>query len=281
MSTARKKFSEQLSEGKFLVAPGVFDGLSARLAAETGFSALYLTGYGVSASLLGKPDAGFLTLKHLSDRVRMICETVETPLIADADTGFGDVAETVREYESAGVAAIQLEDQVFPKRCGHTPGREVVDLDSALDRIKAALDARSDPEFKIIARTDARTGHGLPAAIDRAAAFAEIGADILFVESPESEEELAAIARALPGAKLIANMVDGGRTPFLPPTRLEAMGFAIAIYPVQGLAAAAAGLQSVYSGLAVAEPGKTKCMPFADLNKAVGFEEIWRADAEV
>ena len=281
MSTARRKFSEQLSEGKFLVVPGVFDGLSARIAAETGFSALYLTGYGVSASLLGKPDAGFLTLKHMSDRVRMICETVETPLIADADTGFGDVAETVREYESAGVAAIQLEDQVFPKRCGHTPGREVVDLDSALDRIKAALDARSDPEFKIIARTDARTGHGLPAAIDRAAAFVEIGADILFVESPESEEELAAIARALPGAKLIANMVDGGRTPFLPPTRLEAMGFAIGIYPVQGLSAAAAGLQSVYSSLAVAEPEKTKCMPFADLNKAVGFEEIWRADAEV
>ena len=281
MNTARQQFSRQLGEGGFVVAPGVFDGLSARIAAESGFSALYMTGYGVSASLLGKPDAGFLTLKHMSDRVRMICETVEMPLIADADTGFDDVAETVRAYESAGAAAIQLEDQVFPKRCGHTPGREVVDLDSARDRIKAALDARHDPEFQIIARTDARTGLGLPAAIERAAAFAELGADILFIESPESEEELVEITHALPDAKLIANMVEGGRTPFLPPARLEAMGFAIAIYPVQGLATAAAGMQSAYSNLAAAQPEKVKCMPFADLNKAVGFEEIWQADTKV
>lgn len=283
MTLVRRKFAEQLDAGQFITAPGVYDGLSARLAAECGFPALYMTGYGVSASLLGRPDAGFLELAHMADRVRMICETVDTPLIADADTGFGgtvEVAETVRAYEKAGVAAIQLEDQVFPKRCGHTPGREVVPLDEALDKLKAALDARVDPDFKIIARTDARTDHGLDAAIERARAFAEVGADVLFVESPESEDELAQIVRALPDTKLLANMVDGGRTPFLSPAKLEAMGFAIAIYPVQGLAAAAAGLSATYSDLLTGDPDKTQRMRFADLNRAVGFEAIWQNDAD-
>ena len=273
----RQAFHDALEQGQFIAAPGVYDGLSARLAEQSGAAALYLTGYGVSSSLLGQPDAGFLTLDHMADRVRTMCACTSTPLIADADTGFGDIAATVHAYEDAGVSAIQIEDQVFPKRCGHTPGREVVGLDGAVDRIKQALDARTDPAFKIIARTDARTGDGLDAAIERARAFHEAGADILFIESPESEAELEQIATAVPGAKMLANMVEGGRTPFLPPERLDAMGFALAIYPLVGLAAAGHALGSAYANLSDADA--THRMSFPALNRAVGFEQIWQADA--
>jgi len=269
---------EALGSGELIVAPGVYDGLSARLAERSGFPAVYLTGYGVSASLLGQPDAGFLGLDHMADRVRVISETVTVPIVADADTGFGDVAATVKAYEAAGAAALQLEDQVFPKRCGHTPGRQVVPLEEAADRLKAALDARHNPAFKVIARTDARTSHGLEAAIERAQVFAELGADILFVESPESESELAQIVDALPHAKLLANMVEGGRTPYLTPDQLQDMGFALAIYPVMGLAAAAGALNAVYERLGGEALKDAGPMSFAELNAAVGFEEIWRED---
>ena len=261
--------------------PGVYDGLSARLAEAAGFEALYLTGYGVSASLLGKPDAGFLTRAHMVDRIAAIRAVTRIPLIADADTGFGnvqEVAETVRAYEDAGAAALQLEDQVFPKRCGHTPGRAVVPLDEALAKLDAALDARRDPAFRIVARTDARTGDGLDAAIARAAAFHDAGADVLFVESPESEDELARIAAALPDAVLCANMVEGGRTPFLGPDRLAEMGYAIAIYPLIGLSAAAGAVSAAYGALVEGAPNSAGSMPFADLNHAVGFEQIWADD---
>lgn len=279
MSEPARRFAALLRAGGMVTAPGIHDGLSARLAAASGAQALYLTGYGVSASLLGLPDAGFLDRPHMLDRIARLTGAAQVPLIVDADTGFGDVAATVRAYEAAGAAAIQLEDQRFPKRCGHTPGREVVPLGEAEDRVKAALDARQDSAFQIIARTDARTSHGLAAAIERAQAFGELGADILFVESPESVEELAAIARAIPGAKMLANMVAGGRTPLLPPRELEAMGFAVAIYPVMGLAASAAALQAAYAGLASGVPDTSAHMPFAELNSAVGFEAIWAEDA--
>lgn len=271
-----------LGRGELVVAPGVFDGLSARLAERHGFAALYLTGYGASASLLGQPDAGFLTREHIVDRLRTIAAVTRAPLIADADTGFGDAAEvaiTVRAYEAAGAAAIQLEDQVFPKRCGHTPGREVIALGEAVDKIRAAVDARRDAGFAIVARTDARTGHGLAAAIDRAGAFAEAGADLLFVESPESEDELRQIARALPGTRLVANMVEGGRTPFLPPAALADMGYALAIYPLFALSAAAAAIDGALATLRTGATGGPLRMPFAELNRAVGFEALWEADA--
>lgn len=279
MNKGARRFAELLDTGGLITAPGVYDGLSARLAAASGAQALYLSGYGVSASLLGLPDAGFLDRPHMLDRVERLTVAAQVPLIVDADTGFGEVAETVRAYEAAGAAAVQIEDQRFPKRCGHTPGREVVPLGEAEDRIKAALDARQDSAFQLIARTDARTSHGLTAAIERAQAFHELGADILFVESPESSEELQTIAQALPGARMLANMVAGGRTPFLPPRQLEAMGFAVAIYPVMGLAATAAALQAAYAGLASGSPDTSAHMPFADLNRAVGFEAIWAEDA--
>lgn len=278
MSIGARRFAGLLDGGALVTAPGVFDGLSARLAAANGADALYLTGYGVSASLLGQPDAGFLLREHMVDRIARLAKAVDTPLIVDADTGFGDAAKTVRAYERAGAAAIQIEDQQFPKRCGHTPGREVVPLGEAEDRIKAALDARQDAAFKIIARTDARTGDGLDAAIERAAAFHELGADILFVESPETEAELEHIARAIPGARMLANMVEGGRTPFLAPDRLAAMGFAVAIYPVMALAAAAGAMRDAYADLTANAPDGSAHMPFAELNAAVGFEAIWTED---
>lgn len=279
MTSGARRFAGLLGTGGMVVAPGVYDGLSARLAAASGARVHYLTGYGVSASLLGLPDAGFLGLAHMVDRIETILGVADVPLIVDADTGFGDVAGAVRAYERAGAAAIQIEDQRYPKRCGHTPGREVVPPGEALDRIKAALDARVDTAFKLVARTDARTSLGLEAAIERAQAFHELGADILFVESPESVEELRAIARAIPGAKMLANMVAGGRTPFLAPGELEAMGFAVAIYPVMGIAAAASALQGAYAGLASGAVDTSAHMPFADLNRAVGFEVIWAGDA--
>lgn len=267
-------FAARLKRGRCLAAPGVFDGLSARLASQAGAEALYLTGYGVSASLLGQPDAGFLTREDMVGRITTITAVTDKPLIADADTGFGDnaaAAATARAYARAGAAAMQIEDQVFPKRCGHLPGRDVVPLADALDKLKAVLDAADG--MAVIARTDARTSSGLDEAIARGAAFHEAGADIVFVESPESEEELSVIAKALPAVSLCANMVEGGRTPFLPPQRLASMGYALAIYPLIGLAASAQALARAYgTNLNESEGQRPAAMTFAELSHAVGFE---------
>jgi 2-methylisocitrate lyase-like PEP mutase family enzyme len=270
----------QLTAGEFVVAPGIYDGLSARIADASGFGALYLSGYAVGASLLARPDAGFLALPHMEGRIRTLCDVVQTPLIADADTGFGgaaQVGEAVRQYESAGAAAIQLEDQVFPKRCGHTKGREVIAAEDFAEKIQVAVEARKSDDFLIIARTDARTGLGLDEALRRCEAYRDAGADVLFLESPETESELKEIGKAFPGTWLMANMVDGGSTPALSQGRLKAFGFSIAIYPLVGLSAAAATLQTAYGNL---KSGETIAgsMPFDELNRVVGFEEIWELD---
>ena len=178
---------QRLEAGVLVQAPGIYDGFSARIADPMGFGALYLSGYATSASLLGKPDAGYLTATHMADRVRTICDVIKTPLIADADTGFGgivNVEETVRAYEAAGVSAIQLEDQRFPKRCGHTKNREVIDLSEAAAKIQIALETRNSKDFLIIARTDARTSLGFDEALRRCEAFRDAGADILFLGKP-------------------------------------------------------------------------------------------------
>ena len=271
---------QTLLAGDFVAAPGIYDGLSARLADSMDFGALYLSGYATSASLLGKPDAGYLTATHMADRVRTICEVTGTPLIADADTGFGgiiNVEDTVRAYEAAGVAAIQLEDQRFPKRCGHTKNREVLDLDEATAKIQMAAESRRSDDFLIIARTDARTGLGLDEALRRCEAYRDAGADILFLESPETEEELASIGQALKGSWLLANMVEGGSTPILPPEQLQTLGFSVAIYPLIGLGAAAAALQGAYNDL-LNGSSDTEKMSFDGLNKTIGFERIWALD---
>lgn len=276
----RAALSSALRDGPIIAAPGVFDLLSAKIADGLGFRALYMTGYGVNASLLGKPDAGLGTFAHFVDRVRAISDVCATPLIADADTGFGgalNVAETVRGYERAGAAAIQLEDQVFPKRCGHTLGRAVVPAAEMALKIRVAKDTREDRQFLIIARTDARTAHGLDEALRRADEYLQAGADVLFVESPESADELAAIGARFRGVPLLANLVPGGRTPLLPAAELESLGFRIAIHPLAGLSAAAAALTQAYRKLHTggdAPEGAT----FNELNAIAGFPAVWDFD---
>lgn len=272
-----------IAPGKLLVAPGVFDMISARVADRLGFGALYMTGYGTVASSLGLPDAGLASYTEMLGRVTAIAGGTATPLIADADTGFGgllNVDRTVRGYEAAGASAIQIEDQVFPKKCGHTPGREVVPAGDMVRKIRAAREARSSADFLIIARTDARTAHGIDEALRRAEAYAGAGADVLFVESPESEEEMARICRsfALP---CLANMVEGGRTPLLSFEELRQVGYRLAIFPATGFLATAQALTRTYTMLR--ERGSSKdagleLFPFADMNRLMGFERIWDFD---
>lgn len=278
---ARKRAAlrERIAAGGLVVAPGVFDMASARIADAMGFDALYLTGFGVSASLLGLPDAGFATLTDMEAVVRRVAGGTNAPLIADADTGYGgplNVAHTVRAYEAAGAAAIQLEDQEFPKKCGHLPGRRVVPAAEMATRIAVAAEARRDPNLLVVARTDARTAHGLDEALARAAAYAAAGADVLFVESPESEDEMARIA-ARAAKPLLANMVEGGRTPILPRARLEALGYAVAIFPVTGLLAAAAALEAAYGALRREGSSAGLVAPLRDFgafNEAMGFGAV-------
>ncbi|MGW2702967.1 isocitrate lyase/PEP mutase family protein [Streptomyces sp. NPDC001340] len=223
-----------LAADGLITAPGVYDGLGAALVARTGFTAAYLTGAGVAVAGFGLPDIGLLTQTEMTDRARTIVTALgDVPLIADADTGYGaplNVVRTVREYEKAGVAAIQLEDQKFPKRCGHLPDKELVDADDFLVVLRAALEARTDPDTVIVARTDARGPLGVEAAVDRASRYAEAGADVLFVEAPQSMDEIERIAASV-DAPLLINMVQGGLTPDTAPERLAALGYRIAIHP--------------------------------------------------
>jgi len=246
--TGTMRLIDVLKRDEFVVAPGVFEMLSARIADRMGFHALYMTGYGISASYLGLPDAGIATYTDMVSRARTITEGIVTPLIADADTGFGgliNVRHTVRGYEAAGVQAIQIEDQEMPKKCGHTPGRRVVPMDDMLRKIEVALDARTRQDTLIIARTDARSGLGLDEAIRRGKAYAKAGADIIFVEAPESEEEFQRVGGEI-DAWLLANMVPTGKSPEISVERLQAMGFSLAIYPTAGMTAACSALKVAY-----------------------------------
>jgi carboxyvinyl-carboxyphosphonate phosphorylmutase len=227
------KLRNALQPGRLLMVPGVFDCLTARLAECCGFSAVYMTGSGVSISRLGAPDLGLLSFAEILDQAKRIADVTALPVIADADTGYGgplNVIRTVRELERAGIAAVQIEDQDWPKRCGHEPGRKLVSRDEMVGRVKAAVDARIHPDLVIIARTDARTLYGLDEALERAHAYAEAGADIVFVESPESAEEMRRVTTEV-RVPTLANQVEGGRTPVLPAHELQAIGFGIAIYP--------------------------------------------------
>jgi 2,3-dimethylmalate lyase len=228
-----RRFAEMLASGETIVAPGAFDCISARLVETAGFPAVYITGSGVSMSILGAPDVGVVSFKEVVEHIGRIADIVSIPVIADADTGYGgavNIFRTVREFERAGVSAIQIEDQQWPKRCGHEPGRRLVSAADMEARLRAALAARQDPDFKIIARTDARATEGIDAAIDRIKRYRDTGVDILFVESPESEVELERIVREAPGVHL-ANMVEGGRTPVLDVDALRRLGFRIVIFP--------------------------------------------------
>ena len=282
---AGSKLAARLKEPGLISAPGVFDMISARIADGMGFDALYMTGYGTVASHLGLPDAGLASYTEMAGRVRQIAEGTTTALIADGDTGYGgllNVDFTVRGYEAAGAAAIQIEDQEFPKKCGHTPGRRVAPLADAVRRIKVAAEARSSKDFLIVARTDARTSLGLDEALRRGEAFAKAGADILFIESPESEAEMETIGRSF-DMPLLANMVEGGRTPILSRAELERLGFKLAIFPVAGFLAMAATLQSVYGEIRAT--GSTKAWggefyPFDAFSRLMGFERVWAFDRD-
>ncbi len=268
-----------IRSGDLILAPGVFEMISALIADEVGFRALYITGYGTVASYLGLPDAGIATYSDMIDRVASIAGRTKTPIIADADTGYGgllNVRHTVRGYEQSGVTAIQLEDQEFPKKCGHTPNRRVVPLEDMIRKIEVAIDSRRSDDFLIIARTDARTGLGLDEAIKRGKAFAKAGADIVFVESPESEEEMQRIADEI-DAPLMANIVNGGRTPLLPADTLQSLGFAVAIHPAIGFLSMGAALKNAYTDLY--RNGETSeaidLYDFQQFNELIGFPDIW------
>jgi 2,3-dimethylmalate lyase len=270
----------RLAAPGLITAPGVYDMISARIAERMGFPALYMTGFGVVASHLGLPDAGLATYSDMVGRVSQICTITKTPLIADADTGYGgllNVAHTVRGYRLAGAAALQIEDQEFPKKCGHTPGRRVIACADMVKKIRVAVEARGDDHILIIARTDARTAHGLDEALRRAEAYATAGADILFVESPESEQEMEKICASF-DLPLIANMVEGGRTPLLSAQRLEQIGYKIAIFPATGFLAAGAALESIYQTLKRDGSSTKVTAPlheFTEFAKLMGFQDVW------
>lgn len=286
--TLRRRIAARRDAGRLVVAPGVYDMISLRLADRLGFDALYMTGYGTVASHLGLPDAGLATYSDMVGRVDRMAQTARTPLIADADTGYGgplNVEYAVRGYERAGAAAIQLEDQEWPKRCGHTPNRRVIPAEDMAQKVRVAVRSRASEDFLVVARTDARTSLGLDEALRRGELYARAGADLLFIESPETERELARIGEAFRGGPgLVVNMVEGGRTPILGADALARMGFAVAIHPVTAVLAAAAAVERVYESLkrhGSSDQVADRLLTFEEMNELMGFEEVWRRDREL
>jgi 2-methylisocitrate lyase-like PEP mutase family enzyme len=279
----RAALKARLQSPQLVVAPGVYDMVSARIADRQGFDALYMTGYGTVASYLGQPDAGLATYSDMVNRVAQFAAITDTPMVCDGDTGYGgllNVMHTVRGYEAAGACAIQLEDQEAPKKCGHMLGRRVIDAGEMADKIRVAVETRSDPAFLVIARTDARTSLGLDEALRRAERYARAGADLLFIEGPESVEEMARIGRAF-DLPLVANMVEGGRSPLLGAGELQALGFRLALFPVAALMAAARAAESAYAGLKAGGTHPGAELPryaFADFSRLMGFDWIGEFD---
>lgn len=271
-----------LGKGRLVAAPGIFDHISLKVADSLGFDVLYMTGYGTVASQMGLPDAGLASYRDMVDRVASFCAMTDKPIVCDGDTGYGgllNVAHAVRGYEAAGAAGIQLEDQEFPKKCGHTPGRRVIACEAMERKIAVAAEARRG-DIQIVARTDARTTLGLDEAIRRMERYEQAGADILFIESPESEDELARIGRHFRKPVLI-NVVEGGRTPVLPAARLTELGFAMAIYPAAGFLAAAEALRQAYGHILATGSSLDMDAPLYDFmafSRLMGFEAVWDFD---
>ncbi len=267
-----------------LVMPGVYDALSAKIAARAGFEVIFITGYSLSATLLGEPDFGLLTQTEMLSAAQRICSVAEAPVIVDADTGYGNainVIRTVKELMRAGAAGMFLEDQVWPKRCGHMKGKQVIPLEEQIKKLQAALAARQGGDLYLVARTDARQALGLREAIRRGVAFKDAGADAVFIEAPESKEEMREIARHVPGP-LVANMIERGVTPLMRPEELKELGFGLVVWPLGPLYASAQALQRVYSALR--EKGTTeemleRLMSFDEFHKIVGLEEKYALDA--
>lgn len=268
-----------LQSGSIVVAPGAFDAWSARLVEAAGFPAVYMTGFGAAASLLGAPDLGIMSASDMAGQAARLAAAINVPLCADADTGFGEVLNverTMLEYQRAGVAAIQLEDQVTPKKCGHMEAKQVLPLAEFLPKLRAAVAAKTDAEFVVIARTDARAVIGLDEALRRGQAFLEAGADMLFIEAPQSEAELRKVCDTFRGVPLVANMVEAGKTPYLSAAELEEMGFALAIYPITTLLAATAAVRAALCELRQhgKHAGETPLVTFPEFNDLMGLQRF-------
>lgn len=275
-TTPAERLRALLAEDRMHVMPCCFDALSARLVERAGFRLSFMSGFAVSAARLAAPDTGLISFGEMLDQGRGICQAVEIPVIGDADTGYGNplnVRRTLESYARAGFAGAMIEDQVAPKRCGHTRGKQVVSRAEAKLRIRAAVDAREGgADLLVMARTDARAGHGIDEALERCRLFADLGADILFLEAPQSERELVAFCEAFPRIPKMVNLVEDGDTPNLPHAQLEAMGFQIAAHPLTLLSCAVRAMQEALAALAEGRPAPRR-LSFAELQALVGFPE--------
>lgn len=270
-----------LLEGNELVlAPGAFNALTARIVEQAGFPAVYMTGFGSSASLLGRPDVGLITGTEMVENARRITQVVDVPVIADADTGYGNplnVIRTVRDYEMAGVSAIHIEDQVMPKKCGHMENKQLIPASEMVEKVHAAIEARRSPDFLIIGRTDARSVEGLDSSLRRARLYLEAGADVLFIEGQESEEEVAEVARAFPGVPLLFNVIEGGRTPPVPYERLKELGYRIVIFSITTLLAATTAVRHVLEKMRAdgsSIRAASEFMSYQEFNDMIGLPDI-------
>jgi len=275
------RLRELLAGPDLVVAPGAYDALSARLIAQAGFPAVYMTGFGTAASVLGQPDVGLLTMSEMVSRAAALAAVVgDLPLIADADTGYGNpinVRRTIREYERAGVAAVHIEDQMWPKKCGHMEGKQVIPLNEMVQKIHAAVDARQDPDFVIIARTDANAVHGFEDALQRGQAYHEAGADVVFIEAPRSIAELKAIAQTFPNAPLLFNWAESGKTPLLTLNEIQTLGYKLVIFPVSMLFAATYAMLSLLDVLKQGQtptPFAEHMVTFSQFTDQIGLPEI-------
>jgi len=280
MPSQPQKLRQLLAMDQCHIMPCCFDGLSAKMIEKAGFALTFMSGFAVSAARLGLPDTGLISYGEMVGQGRDICSAVSIPVLGDGDTGYGNamnVRRTVDGYARAGLAAVMIEDQVSPKRCGHTRGKLVVSRDEACERIKAAVDAREEGnDILIIARTDARADHGLEEALERANSFAELGADILFVEAPQSVEEMQTICREVEGNHM-ANIIDGGKTPVLSPSELHTIGFKLAAYP---LVLVSTAMQAMTAALKDLQAGKSPqgLMPFTEVREIVGFDDYYEEE---
>ncbi len=270
----------RLSQKPIVVAPGVYDPFTALVATQAGFDTLYVSGAAIAYTRLGRPDIGLVSMSEVAETITLIRDRIGANLIVDADTGYGNainVVRTVRAFERAGATAIQLEDQDFPKRCGHLDGKVLIPAAEMVGKLKAALDTRASADTLIIARTDAVAVEGFERAIERAALYKEAGVDMLFVEAPKSRDDLARIAKALPSVPLMANMVEGGKTPILPATELEQIGFALVIFPggiVRALGYMAAEYYGSLASNGTTEPYRNRMLGFDEINRVVGTPEM-------
>lgn len=282
MPSAADQLRALLRGDELLVMPCCFDALSARLIAQEGFALTFMSGFAAAASRIGAPDLGLMSYGEVLDQLRNITEAVSIPVIGDGDTGYGNamnVRRTVSGFAKAGCAAVMIEDQLAPKRCGHTQGKEVVGREEAYDRIRAAVDARdAGADILILARTDARHEHGLGEAIARAEAFHQLGADILFVEAPASEAEMRSICADVPGVHM-ANMLEGGATPDLPPDALRQIGYRIAAYPLSLLSSAMKGMLDTLQRLKQGQARDDLILPFAETRRRIGFDDYYQIAA--